>query len=91
MEELIAALERHRAASDVAARRVRARRASALADYTREHGERGLRALGGRSGAERLLGAQQTELDTAALVGVLERAAHPAESRGRARAAEVGD
>jgi LAO/AO transport system kinase len=73
IEELIAALERHRAGSDVAARRVRARRASALADYAREHGERGLRALGGRQAAERLLADQPPALDTAALVALLER------------------
>jgi LAO/AO transport system kinase len=80
VEELSAALERHRAITDVVARRVRARRASALSDYTREHGERGLRALGGRRAAERLLEEQEPTLDTAALVGVLERGARAAES-----------
>jgi len=75
IDELIAALERHRASIDVSARRVRARRAGALADYAREHGERGLRALGGRRAAEGLLEAEQPALDTAALVDVLERCA----------------
>jgi LAO/AO transport system kinase len=82
IEELIAALERHRASSDVVARRVRARRASALADYTREHGERGLRALGGRRAAEGLLEEQEPTLDTPALVGVLERGGRLAGSAG---------
>ena len=83
VEELIEELERHRAASDVAARRVRARRASALADYVREHGERGLRALGGRRAAERLLEEQEAGLDTGALVSLLE---HAAAGDGAARA-----
>jgi LAO/AO transport system kinase len=68
---------------------VRARRASALADYTREHGERGLRALGGRRAAERLLEEQEPTLDTAALVGVLERGARLAGSAGDGASARV--
>jgi LAO/AO transport system kinase len=72
IDELIAALEHHRASVDVSARRVRARRSAALSDYVREHGERGLRALGGRRAAERLLCQQEPALDSAALVGVLE-------------------
>ena len=50
-----------------------ARRASALADYAREHGERGLRALGGRHAAEALLAEQEPGLDVPALVSALER------------------
>jgi len=38
-----------------------------------EHGESGLRTLGGRRAAEQLLAAQDPELDTTALVAVLER------------------
>jgi LAO/AO transport system kinase len=91
IEQLIVALDSHRASSDVAARRVRARRASALSDYTREHGERGLRALGGRHGAERLLEQQAPALDTQSLVGVLEREAQLAESPGSARVAAVDE
>jgi LAO/AO transport system kinase len=75
IDELIAALDAHRAGSDVQARRLNARRANALADYAHEHGERGLRALGGRPAAERLLQQQDPALDTAALVGVLEQGA----------------
>ncbi|HVS28766.1 MAG TPA: GTP-binding protein, partial [Solirubrobacteraceae bacterium] len=44
VDELIAALDAHRARADVPARRLRARRACALADFVAEHGERGLRA-----------------------------------------------
>jgi LAO/AO transport system kinase len=46
-----------------------------LADFLHEHGERGLRGLGGRRAAERLLATQQATLDAAALVAVLEQAA----------------
>ena len=73
--ELIAALEEHRLTIDLAERRLRARRASALSDFTHEHGERGLRALGGRRAAEQLLEAQDRTLDTAALVASLEQGA----------------
>ena len=73
IEELIAALEAHRAGLDVGARRVAARRAAALTDFAAEHGELGLRALGGRRGAETLLAAQQPDLDVLALVQALER------------------
>jgi LAO/AO transport system kinase len=72
VEELIAALDQHRARVDVVARRLRARRAGALSDYAREHGERALRALGGRRAAERLLAAQESALDSTALLRVLE-------------------
>ncbi len=67
VDELIAALERHRQSTDVAARRLRARRSSALADFIAEHGERGLRALGGRRAAERWLAEQEPGLDVPAL------------------------
>jgi LAO/AO transport system kinase len=79
IEELVGAFERHRATSDVAARRARARRASALAEFAHEHGERGVRALGGRRAAERLLSEQETGLDTATLVSLLQRGAQMAE------------
>lgn len=72
--ELVAALEEHRAALDVAARRLHARRAGALTEFVAEHGERGLRALGGRSRAQQLLGTQAPGLDVPALVAALEQA-----------------
>jgi LAO/AO transport system kinase len=55
ISDLAGALDAHRAGLDVAARRTRARRLGALAEFTAEHGERGLRALGGRRRAARWL------------------------------------
>jgi LAO/AO transport system kinase len=72
IEELAAALDEHRARLDLAARRVAARRASAIADYAAEHGERGLRALGGRRAAERALAEADPAADVPALVATLE-------------------
>ena len=74
-DALVAALDDHRAGLDVAARRLSARRASALADYVAEHGERGLRALGGRRSARKLLDEQDPALDVPALTRALEQAA----------------
>ncbi len=73
IEELVEALQEHRAGLDLAARRVSARRAGALTDFLVEHGEQGLRALGGRQAAKNLLDAQQPDLDIAALVAALEQ------------------
>ena len=53
IDELVDALDAHRAGLDLARARTRARRAGALADFVAEHGERGLRALGGRRAAQR--------------------------------------
>ena len=75
IDELVQALDEHRAASDVAATRLRARRAGALREFALEHGEAGLRRLGGRAGAEALLDAQDAGLEVGALVDALERAA----------------
>jgi LAO/AO transport system kinase len=80
IEELTQALAEHRARGEVGERRLRARRANALADYAHEHGERGLRALGGRQAAERLLAGEDPALDTAALVAVLEQVASQREA-----------
>jgi LAO/AO transport system kinase len=71
--ELASALDEHRARLDVAARRLSARRASALTEFVAEHGERGLRALGGRSAARELLSAQAPGRDVPALVAALEQ------------------
>jgi LAO/AO transport system kinase len=73
--DLADALEAHRAAVDLEARRVRARRRHALADFTTEHGARGVRALGGRRAAEKWLAAQDPGLDAASLVHGLEERA----------------
>jgi LAO/AO transport system kinase len=75
IDELVAALTEHRDGLDLPAQRLRARRASALAEYTHEHGERGLRALGGRRAAEALLAEQGPDLGVPALVAALERGA----------------
>jgi LAO/AO transport system kinase len=72
IDDLLAALERHGAGLDLAARRRQARRAHALADFLAEHGERGLRALGGRREAQRFLDEQDPGLDVASLTAALE-------------------
>jgi LAO/AO transport system kinase len=75
IDELVAALDGHRSRIDLAERRLRSRRASALREFTAEHGERALRALGGRREAERLLAAQDGGLSVNALVASLEEEA----------------
>jgi LAO/AO transport system kinase len=75
IDELVAALDAHREGLDVAARRLAARRAHALADFAAEHGARGLRALGGRRAGLKLLGEQDAGLAVPALVRVLEQRA----------------
>jgi LAO/AO transport system kinase len=72
IEELVEALEEHRAGLELVERRLDARRAAALTDFAVEHGERGLRRLGGRRSAQALLGGQDPGLDVPALVSVLE-------------------
>ena len=72
IEELADALEEHRERSDLAARRVRARRGAALREFTAEHGERALRELGGRRAAERLLAEQDDGASVTDLLGALE-------------------
>jgi len=70
--ELADALAAHRAGLDLPARRTAARRAGALADFLAEHGERGLRALGGRRAARRWLAEQDPSSDGPTLVRLLE-------------------
>jgi LAO/AO transport system kinase len=72
VDELVAALDEHREAIDVPSTRTRARRLGALADYVAEHGERGLRALGGRRAAVRWLEEQDSALPEPALLRALE-------------------
>src|SRR5215213_7559994 len=67
IDRLLDAIDAHRDASGLTARRLRARRLHALADFTAEHGARGLRALGGRRAAERWLEQQDAGLDVPAL------------------------
>ena len=72
VDELVDALDAHRERIDVHERRVAARRLGALADFLAEHGERGLRGLGGRRAAQRWLGEQDPELDQPGLMAALE-------------------
>ena len=77
IDELLDALEAHRAGLDVPSRRLAARRHAALADFHAEHGERGLRSLGGRRAALRWLAEQDHRLEVPALVRALsDRAAN---------------
>ena len=55
MEELVKALDEHRAGLDIDAARARMRRLAALSHFVAEHGDAGLRAVGGRRVAERRL------------------------------------
>jgi LAO/AO transport system kinase len=73
IDELVQALDAHRAALDLPQRRARARRMAALAEFTAERGERALRALGGRREAERFLDEQDAGLGVRELVELLER------------------
>jgi LAO/AO transport system kinase len=72
IEELRLALDQHHERLDLAARRVRSRRLSALRELAAERGELALRALGGRRGAERFLAGQDPAADVSALVAALE-------------------
>jgi LAO/AO transport system kinase len=71
IEELIAALDAHRASIDVGARRLESRRHAALADLHAELGDRGLRALGGRRAALASLDSADPRLDAATLARLL--------------------
>jgi LAO/AO transport system kinase len=75
VQELVATLDEHRAELDLPARRLRARRAGALTDYAREHGEHGLSALGGRRAAQAILAEQDPGADVPSLVRALQRRA----------------
>jgi LAO/AO transport system kinase len=75
IEEVVAALDAHRAGLDVGSVRTRARRLSALAHFEVEHGQAGLRRAGGRREALALLEEQDPALDPAALAELLERRA----------------
>jgi LAO/AO transport system kinase len=77
IQELVDAVDAHRDRLDRPARRLGARRMHALADFAAEHGDRGLRALGGRREAEKWLAEQDPGLDVPALERAL---AHRASS-----------
>jgi len=71
IDDLVMQIAAHRERLDVAARRLAARRATALADFAAEHGEQGLRALGGRRAAEKRLAAADPGADVPSLVDLL--------------------
>ncbi len=71
-DDLVAALDDHRERLDLPTHRAGRRRASALADFVAEHGEAGLRALGGPRAAQRVLDAEDPGADVASLVRALE-------------------
>jgi len=71
IEELVAALDAHRASLDLPAVRARQRRLAALAELVSEHGESALRALGGRREAEKLLARQDPGASVPELLAVL--------------------
>jgi LAO/AO transport system kinase len=55
VEELVEALDAHRKSLDIEAERARMRRLAALSAFAAEYGDRGLREIGGRRVAEKLL------------------------------------
>jgi LAO/AO transport system kinase len=73
--ELVEALDAHRAGLDLPQRRLEARRLHALSDFAAEHGESGLRSLGGRRAAERWLAEQDPGLDVPTMAHALEERA----------------
>jgi LAO/AO transport system kinase len=72
VDDLIEAVESHFNTIDLTARRAESRRLAALDAYAQEHGERGLRALGGRRAAEKLLREQDPMLGHRQLLKLLE-------------------
>ena len=72
IDELVAALDAHGRSLDLPARRTRARRMAALAEFAFERGELALRGLGGRREAERFLAEQDPGLGVSELVKLLE-------------------
>jgi LAO/AO transport system kinase len=70
--ELREALDAHRAGLDIDAARIRMRRLAALAAYSAEYGDRGLRDAGGRRAAEQRLAKEPPGRTVPELLGVLE-------------------
>jgi LAO/AO transport system kinase len=75
IDALADALQAHRDGLELPAARTRAHRLGALADFVHEHGERGLRALGGRRAARRWLETQDPGLGEPQLLRRLEQRA----------------
>jgi LAO/AO transport system kinase len=72
IDELADALEAQRERTDLAERRLRARRGAALREFAAEHGDRALRDLGGRRAAEKLLQEQDRGASVTDLLAALE-------------------
>jgi LAO/AO transport system kinase len=72
VEELVNALDVHRASLDIAAVRARMRRLTALAAFAAEYGERGLREVGGRRAAEKRLAEEARDRTVPELLALLE-------------------
>ncbi|MGK2878635.1 MAG: ArgK/MeaB family GTPase [Solirubrobacterales bacterium] len=73
VDDLIGTVEEQFAELDLTERRARVRRLAALDSFTQENGERGLRALGGRRGAVKLLAGQDPALGHRQLRQLLDR------------------
>jgi LAO/AO transport system kinase len=71
VDELLAALDAHRAGADVAGRRSRLRREGALTEFTLQYGERGVQAIGGREAAAAVLAQEPDTSDSASLLAAL--------------------
>jgi LAO/AO transport system kinase len=74
VEELVRALDDHRSSLDIDVARARMRRLAALAAFAAEYGERGLRDVGGRRAAERLLAEEDGHRTVPELLALLESA-----------------
>ena len=72
IDELVKALDDHRAMLDIDAARARMRRLAALSAFAAEYGERGLREIGGRRSTERRLAEQQPDRTVPELIALLE-------------------
>ena len=72
VEQLVKALDEHRAGLDMPEVRARMRRLAALSAFGAEYGERGLRAVGGRRAAERRLAEEAPDRTVRELVAILE-------------------
>jgi LAO/AO transport system kinase len=73
--DLVDAIDAHREGLDLQSSRAESRRTGALADFLAEHGEAGLRSLGGRRAAMRLLAGQAPRTSEPELVKLLQDAA----------------
>jgi GTPase len=72
VDELVAALDAHLSGLELGSVRLRMRRMAALSAFAAEHGEAGLRALGGRREAERFVGGLDAGLSVPEMVVALE-------------------